>query len=301
MAELAWFRGAPESHDAACFALRSSRVVLAAGEPREGGCDAFEVVAATVVVREGRIVAVFRDAEEGGSRALPEGCVLRDCGDTAVLPGLVDAGARFGECGGLPAGGDSDAYEGFALGTMAAAAGGISTTVDLASRDAEEHHANDVDARAALAEAARIHVDVALGCRLPASPASGAPAVARHPRCVALEAFLTPPTGACGSTCAEAFGRCCERRRDLSRRPLVFRTNYIAAEDLEAASPYRLLGPADRREAKSPLLLLPFCQVDPNESDATSDAWSPRTGRETGDSTSLQRGCSRSNFPKRKH
>ena len=108
MGSLPWVReGAPlESYDATpCFALRSSRVVL------PGPAGGFEVAAATVVVRGGAIVAVHR-----GDEALPADCVVRDCGDLAVLPGLVDAGARFGECGGLRAGSDSDCYEGFAAG-----------------------------------------------------------------------------------------------------------------------------------------------------------------------------------------
>lgn len=266
MGSLPWVReGAPlESYDAApCFALRSSRVVL------PGPAGGLEVAAATVVVRGGAIVAVHR-----GDEALPADCVVRDCGDLAVLPGLVDAGARFGECGGLRAGSDSDCYEGFAAGTRAAAAGGIATTLDLPSRDCGEAEANDVEARAAIAAAEGVHVDVALACRLPACGRFLRPAA----KCVALEACLTPPTGAAPAATAKGL-EACVSANGTGGRPLLLRSNLIPPEDLEAASPYRLLPASDRREAKSPLLLLPFCQVDPNESDAYSEAWSPRPSK----------------------
>ena len=120
-----------EAFDESAFALKSSRVVL----PCDEEC-LFEVAAAMVFVREGRIDAIVRSDECGGEYVVPDGLAVRDCGDVVVLPGVVDAGARFGECPGFPAGSSNDCWEGFARGTRACAAGGITTTIDMASVDA---------------------------------------------------------------------------------------------------------------------------------------------------------------------
>ena len=44
--------------------------------------------------------------------------------------------------------------------------------------------------------------------------------------------------------------------------PLLLHAVKLTSEELANASPFRLLAPCARREAKSPLMLLPFCQVD---------------------------------------
>ena len=44
--------------------------------------------------------------------------------------------------------------------------------------------------------------------------------------------------------------------------PLLLHAAKYTTEELEAASPFRRLAPDARREAKSPLMLLPFCQVN---------------------------------------
>jgi allantoinase len=87
------------------FALRSSRVVTAGG-----------VRAAVVVVRGGRIEAVGPEA--------PKGLKVREAGALAILPGVVDAHVHVNEPG-------RTEWEGFATATRAAAAGGVTTIVDM--------------------------------------------------------------------------------------------------------------------------------------------------------------------------
>ena len=87
--------------------LRSRRVVTAEGERP-----------AAVVVTAGRIVAVEAyDAQAGAGQDT-------DLGDTALLPGLVDTHVHVNEPG-------RTEWEGFATATRAAAAGGVTTIVDM--------------------------------------------------------------------------------------------------------------------------------------------------------------------------
>jgi len=73
---------------------------------------------ADVVVRGGRIDAVL---EHG---AAPAGGEVHDAGDLAVLPGLVDSHVHVNEPG-------RTEWEGYASATRAAAAGGITTLIDM--------------------------------------------------------------------------------------------------------------------------------------------------------------------------
>src|ERR1700722_8184695 len=73
---------------------------------------------ATVHVRGEKIVAVL------GPNELPAGCALVEAGDCVVLPGLVETHAHINEPGRTD-------WEGFASATRAAAAGGITTLVDM--------------------------------------------------------------------------------------------------------------------------------------------------------------------------
>ncbi len=92
---------------AAAFALRSRRVVLEGGERP-----------AALIVREGRIEAVV------GPEQAPSDVTCLDVGDAAVLPGLVDSHVHVNEPG-------RTEWEGFASATRAAAAGGVTTIVDM--------------------------------------------------------------------------------------------------------------------------------------------------------------------------
>ncbi len=87
--------------------LRSRRVVTPNG-----------VRPATVHVAGGRIAAI-RDHGEA-----PAGTAVEDVGDLALLPGAVDTHVHLNEPGRTD-------WEGFASGTRAAAAGGVTTLVDM--------------------------------------------------------------------------------------------------------------------------------------------------------------------------
>ncbi len=87
--------------------LRSERVVTPEG-----------VRPATVHVREGRIERV------GGPDEIPSQFSLIDCGRAVVMPGVVDTHVHVNEPG-------RTEWEGFETATRAAAAGGVTTLVDM--------------------------------------------------------------------------------------------------------------------------------------------------------------------------
>jgi allantoinase len=87
--------------------LRSRRVVTPDG-----------IRDAAVVVRDGRIDAVLAPSEIGGRRD------VTDLGDRVLMPGLVDTHVHVNEPG-------RTEWEGFATATRAAAAGGVTTIVDM--------------------------------------------------------------------------------------------------------------------------------------------------------------------------
>ena len=89
------------------FVLRGSRVLLPAGPH-----------AADVVVRAGRVAAVL------GLGQGPADLAVVDCGDAVAGPGVVDTHVHLNDPGRAD-------WEGFETGTRAAAAGGITTLVDM--------------------------------------------------------------------------------------------------------------------------------------------------------------------------
>jgi allantoinase len=91
----------------AIHAIRSKRVVTPEG-----------VRAATVQIRDGAIEAV------AGYNDLPSGKHVYDAGESVVMPGLVDTHVHINEPGRTD-------WEGFDTATRAAAAGGVTTLIDM--------------------------------------------------------------------------------------------------------------------------------------------------------------------------
>ena len=89
------------------FAVRSRRVLTADG-----------MVEAAVVIKNGLITALTPPA------LVPPGVPIVDCGDLVVMAGLVDTHVHINEPGRTD-------WEGFTTATQAAAAGGITTLVDM--------------------------------------------------------------------------------------------------------------------------------------------------------------------------
>ncbi len=96
-----------ESNVSMSQAFRSTRVLTPQG-----------LAPATVMVEGERIVEVRGWAD------VPSGAILRDLGDFVLLPGLVDTHVHINEPG-------RTEWEGFATATRAAAAGGVTTLVDM--------------------------------------------------------------------------------------------------------------------------------------------------------------------------
>jgi allantoinase len=88
-------------------AFRSTRVLTPNG-----------LAPATLLVEQGRITAV------AGWGEVPPASKLRDFGDSVILPGLVDSHVHINEPG-------RTEWEGFHTATQAAAAGGVTTLVDM--------------------------------------------------------------------------------------------------------------------------------------------------------------------------
>jgi allantoinase len=87
--------------------VRGKRVVTPEGER-----------AAAIHIRSGLIADVTDFA------AIPEGCSVHDAGDSVVMPGLVDTHVHINEPGRAD-------WEGFSSATRAAAAGGVTTLVEM--------------------------------------------------------------------------------------------------------------------------------------------------------------------------
>ncbi|MGF1653505.1 MAG: amidohydrolase family protein, partial [Actinomycetales bacterium] len=117
--------------------IRARRVVLPDGERP-----------ATVVVWDGRITAV-EDLATGD--AVPGAVSLAE--DEVLLPGLVDTHVHCNEPG-------RTHWEGFATATRAAAAGGITTILDMPLNSIPPTTTVDALAVKRAAAAGQVHVDV---------------------------------------------------------------------------------------------------------------------------------------------
>src|SRR6185503_17726924 len=94
------------------YGIRSTRVVLPSG-----------VRPATVYVRDTRIDRVVLEPPAAATDDTPV-AQLRDVGDRVIMPGIVDTHVHINEPG-------RTEWEGFDTATKAAAAGGITTLVDM--------------------------------------------------------------------------------------------------------------------------------------------------------------------------
>ncbi len=90
------------------FAIRSKRVMLPFSSPQ----------ARTILVSAEKIEGIF------GYQELPSDCPVMDVGNSVVMPGIVDTHAHINEPG-------RTEWEGFRTATRAAAAGGITTVIDM--------------------------------------------------------------------------------------------------------------------------------------------------------------------------
>jgi allantoinase len=121
------------------FLLRSRRVVRPEG-----------VGPAALRILGGRIAAVFGDAEAG---AAPADVPVTDVGDSVVMPGLVDTHVHVNEPG-------RTEWEGFATATRAAAAGGVTTLLDMPLNSIPPTTTREALHDKADAAAGRLFVDV---------------------------------------------------------------------------------------------------------------------------------------------
>jgi allantoinase len=149
------------------LALRSRRVVTPAGTR-----------AATVAVEDGVVTAVL------GYGEAPAGAPLVDCGEAALLPGGVDSHVHIDDPGRAD-------WEGFPTATRAAAAGGITTLVDMPLNSIPATTTAEALKQKRAAAAGRSFVDVAFwGGVVPGNAADLAGLAAAGVR--GFKAFLVP-------------------------------------------------------------------------------------------------------------
>jgi allantoinase len=117
--------------------IASARIVTPDGE-RDGA----------VVVRDGRIERII------GRSEIPSGVPLDDHGDLPILPGLVDVHVHVNEPG-------RTEWEGFETATRAAAAGGITTIVDMPLNSSPVTTTVEALRQKLSAAAGKLRVDVA--------------------------------------------------------------------------------------------------------------------------------------------
>src|SRR3954471_5144019 len=147
--------------------VRSTRVVLPNGTQP-----------ATIHLKDGRIVAVrpHWDAAPGTGGL--------DAGDLVVLPGLVDTHVHLNEPGRTD-------WEGFAHGTRAAAAGGVTTLIDMPLNSQPATVSVDALEDKMRATVGQLHVDVGFwGGVVPGNSAALGPLVQRG--VLGFKSFLAP-------------------------------------------------------------------------------------------------------------
>ncbi|EFJ25238.1 hypothetical protein SELMODRAFT_442187 [Selaginella moellendorffii] len=93
------------------FFLFSKRVITPAG-----------IISASVEIDNGKVVSIL-ERQEAPSKEI-NGVPVMDYGNAVVMPGLIDAHVHLNEPG-------REEWEGFVTGTMAAAAGGVTSLVDM--------------------------------------------------------------------------------------------------------------------------------------------------------------------------
>src|SRR5947209_14837168 len=117
--------------------VRGTRIVLPDGERP-----------ASLHIQDGRIVAV-RAYDD-----VPAGAEILDAGDSIVSPGIVDTHVHVNEPG-------RTEWEGFDTATRAAAAGGVTTIVDMPLNSVPATTSVEALEAKRAAAAGRVHVDVA--------------------------------------------------------------------------------------------------------------------------------------------
>ncbi|KAM4629713.1 allantoinase, mitochondrial isoform 1-T1 [Polymixia lowei] len=90
-------------------AVRSKRVLIGS-----------EIHPAVIIIKEGKIHSILSDCDSSGEAV----CEVLDVGDSVVMPGIVDCHVHVNEPG-------RTTWEGFWTATRAAAAGGVTTIVDM--------------------------------------------------------------------------------------------------------------------------------------------------------------------------
>jgi allantoinase len=149
------------------FVIRGDRVVLPDG-----------IRPASILIRDGRIVEI------SGYRSHPSGVRAIDAGELVVLPGLVDTHVHINDPG------RSD-WESFEHATLAAAAGGVTTLVDMPLNSLPSTTTVQGFEAKLRAAAGRCHVDVGFwGGVVPGNAAAVAPMASRGVR--GFKCFLAP-------------------------------------------------------------------------------------------------------------
>jgi allantoinase len=156
--------------------IQSRRVVLPDG-----------VRPAAILIEAGRIVSIDRaptGIADGGTRSLSRAADVEDFGDLVISPGVVDTHVHINEPG-------RTEWEGFETGTRAAAAGGVTTIVDMPLNSVPATTTVDALEAKRASVTGRVHVNVAFwGGVVPGNAAEIGPLVDAGIR--GFKCFLVP-------------------------------------------------------------------------------------------------------------